>query len=154
MICKFFLIILILFLVIPCYAHPGRLDGSGGHRVNKPYEYKGVYFIIKNKEKTLKTGGIYFEEGDYHYHVHPMNNGYKDGVYLPVENMNETVTDKIYISDENRVASRYSNRYHTPDCRYIRRIKEENIIIFEDPEDAERNGYIPCKKCKPEEVEL
>ena len=150
---RFIVLVLMMLLVTPCYAHSGRLDGNGGHRVNKPYEYTGVYYVIKDGEKQVKKGTLYFKEGEYHYHVQPTLNGYKDGIYIPVQQMNKTITNTIYKSEENRVSSKESNIYHKSDCRYIKRIKEENIVIFEDPEDAESNGYIPCKHCNPEVIE-
>lgn len=49
------------------------------------------------------------------------------------------------------VASRKSDRYHYPDCRYARSINPENIVYFETAGDARNAGYVPCKVCKPPE---
>jgi methylphosphotriester-DNA--protein-cysteine methyltransferase len=46
-------------------------------------------------------------------------------------------------------ASRKSNKYHYPDCRWAQRIKSENLIVFNSPAEAIRAGYIPCKVCRP-----
>ena len=46
-------------------------------------------------------------------------------------------------------ASRESNKYHYPTCRYAERIKPENLIIFDSPKEAQEAGYVPCKVCKP-----
>jgi hypothetical protein len=42
-----------------------------------------------------------------------------------------------------------SKKYHRPDCRYALKIKPENCIYFQSIEDAERQGYLPCKVCNP-----
>ena len=46
-------------------------------------------------------------------------------------------------------ASKKSNKYHYPDCRWAQKIKSSNLIKFKSPEDAIKAGYIPCKVCKP-----
>jgi methylphosphotriester-DNA--protein-cysteine methyltransferase len=35
------------------------------------------------------------------------------------------------------------------DCKSGMRMKKENRVFFLDLEDAVREGYRPCKKCKP-----
>lgn len=47
------------------------------------------------------------------------------------------------------VGSITSKKYHRPDCRYALKIKPENCIYFQSIEDAERQGYLPCKVCNP-----
>ncbi len=42
-----------------------------------------------------------------------------------------------------------SKKYHRPDCRYALKIKPENCIYFQSIEDAEGQGYLPCKVCNP-----
>ena len=49
------------------------------------------------------------------------------------------------------LTSRKSDKYHYPDCRYIRQILKSNLISFSSPEEAIKAGYIPCKACKPPE---
>jgi micrococcal nuclease len=46
-------------------------------------------------------------------------------------------------------ASKNSNKYHLPTCRYAQKIKPSSLIKFKSPEDAVAAGYIPCKACKP-----
>jgi hypothetical protein len=47
------------------------------------------------------------------------------------------------------VGSITSKKYHRPDCRYALKIKPENCIYFQSIEDAEGQGYLPCKVCNP-----
>lgn len=51
------------------------------------------------------------------------------------------------VREEMIVGSKESRKYHSPSCRYARKIKEENRVYFKDAEDAERQGYLPCKVC-------
>lgn len=46
-------------------------------------------------------------------------------------------------------ASKNSNKYHYPDCRWAQKIKPSNLIKFNSPEEAQKAGYIPCKVCRP-----
>ena len=39
------------------------------------------------------------------------------------------------------VASKNSKIYHRPDCKYVKRIKEENKIWFQSAKEAEDRGY-------------
>lgn len=52
--------------------------------------------------------------------------------------------------EESRlVGSKTSKKYHRPDCRYALKIKPENKIFFAGIEDAQKQGYLPCKTCSP-----
>ena len=148
------ILFLMLFFVSPCFAHPGRLDGSGGHRVNKPYKFDSRYIEIINGKTFYKDGIIKFKKGDYHFHVHPGKNGRKDGVYIPAKDDKEAVsmgTDDVVISDCSVVVSKESDVYHNSDSGYVKNIKEENVVIFNNAGEAEKEGYHPSefyKKCR------
>jgi len=47
------------------------------------------------------------------------------------------------------VASNKAKKYHRPDCKWIKRIKPENIVTFNSAKEAHQAGYVPCKVCKP-----
>ncbi|MCL5062959.1 MAG: hypothetical protein M0Z70_08040 [Nitrospiraceae bacterium] len=49
-------------------------------------------------------------------------------------------------------ASKMSNKYHYPSCKWAQKINPANLIRFKTPEDAIKAGYIPCKVCKPPEA--
>ncbi len=49
------------------------------------------------------------------------------------------------------VGSKNSDKYHYCDCRYVKKIKSENLLCFDDKEDAQAEGYVPCGVCKPPE---
>lgn len=46
-------------------------------------------------------------------------------------------------------ASKNSNKYHYPDCRWAQKIKPSNLVKFNSPETAIKAGYVPCKVCRP-----
>jgi len=49
-------------------------------------------------------------------------------------------------------ASKGSNKYHYPECKWAQKINKKNLIKFSSPEDAIKAGYTPCKVCKPPEA--
>lgn len=51
--------------------------------------------------------------------------------------------------DGSLVGSITSKKYHLPNCSYALKIKPENKIYFADAEEAQRQGYQPCKVCNP-----
>lgn len=46
-------------------------------------------------------------------------------------------------------ASRNSNKYHYPSCKWAQKIHPENLVKFSSADDAQKAGYIPCKVCRP-----
>lgn len=52
-------------------------------------------------------------------------------------------------ADAKFVGSSTSKKYHRPDCRYAQKIKPENRIYFSSEEEAQSQGYLPCKICIP-----
>lgn len=47
------------------------------------------------------------------------------------------------------VASKNSNKFHSPSCRWALRISPSNLIEFKNADEAIAAGYIPCKTCNP-----
>lgn len=47
----------------------------------------------------------------------------------------------------NYVSSKNGQVYHVKDCKAVGKIKEANLIWFDDEKDAERSGKRPCKMC-------
>ena len=50
---------------------------------------------------------------------------------------------------EQVVGSINSNKYHYPSCKWAQKIKPGNIITFDSIADAQKQGYEPCKICRP-----
>ena len=47
------------------------------------------------------------------------------------------------------VGSKRSHKYHYVWCKWAKKIKSENLIIFHSAKEAQAAGYVPCKVCKP-----
>ncbi|MBI4115381.1 MAG: hypothetical protein HY447_02275 [Candidatus Omnitrophica bacterium] len=61
-------------------------------------------------------------------------------------------TDPIAFSEMKPfvfVASKNAKRYHLPTCKWVRKIKPENLISFTSESEAKRAGFSPCKVCHP-----
>jgi Flp pilus assembly protein TadG len=65
-----------------------------------------------------------------------------DSQSASTENTAETSTQKCAY-----VASKNSNKYHLPTCRYAQNIKPENKICFSSKEEAESKGFQGAKCC-------
>lgn len=50
---------------------------------------------------------------------------------------------------ERYVGSKDSNKYHYPHCASAKRIKPENLRVFNSVKEAVDAGYVPCKICRP-----
>lgn len=48
----------------------------------------------------------------------------------------------------HRVATRSSVLYHRPDCRWVRKIKPEDLIHFASVAEAESRQFVACRKCR------
>jgi len=47
------------------------------------------------------------------------------------------------------VASKNSNVFHKPDCRWAKKISSENLVGYNSREEAIKAGKRPCRWCKP-----
>ena len=65
-----------------------------------------------------------------------------DSKTVSVENTATDSTQKCAF-----VASKNSNKYHLPTCRYAQNIKPENKVCFSSKEEAESRGYQGAKCC-------
>jgi hypothetical protein len=48
-------------------------------------------------------------------------------------------------------SGKFTMVYHTRDCRYAREIADKELIGYDNPDQAERAGRIPCAVCHPRE---
>lgn len=62
-----------------------------------------------------------------------------------------TILDSYVVSNYGDFcASMESDTYHLAKCRYIKNIKDENLVYFQSKRDAEVLGYSFCKTCREE----
>ena len=80
----------------------------------------------------------------------PMQLSKNDSVAVAKKDASEG-NDSAVQSHENAgvVGSATTKKYHRPDCRFVKKIKPENLIYFESPKEAESQGYVACKVCNP-----
>ena len=52
-------------------------------------------------------------------------------------------TDAKYVGNSDSLV------YHTADCRYGKRISEQNKVFLKTKADATKGGYKPCSYCNP-----
>ena len=49
------------------------------------------------------------------------------------------------------VANRNSELYHLPGCKWVRKIKSDNLIAFATVAEAESRRFLPCRNCGPDQ---
>ena len=49
------------------------------------------------------------------------------------------------------VANRNSELYHLPGCKWVRKIKSDNLISFATVAEAESRRFLPCRNCGPDQ---
>ena len=76
------------------------------------------------------------------------------GKQLSDVSVNETdptiVSEKQVDATEHRyVASKNSNIFHKPDCRWAQNISKRNLVTYKSRDEAIKAGKRPCKTCNP-----
>jgi hypothetical protein len=66
---------------------------------------------------------------------------------VPQEQLKPAV--KPAVAKYKYVASKNSKVFHRPDCSSAKRIKPENLIGYNNRDEAINAGKRPCKRCKP-----
>jgi hypothetical protein len=61
----------------------------------------------------------------------------------------DTKSEKQQDTETKYVASKNSKVFHKADCQFAKRIKPENIVIYNTRDDAVKAGKNPCKICNP-----
>jgi hypothetical protein len=56
---------------------------------------------------------------------------------------------KSSVAEYKYVASKNSTVFHKPQCRSAKRIKPENLVGYNNREEAIKSGKRPCKTCNP-----
>jgi flagellar biosynthesis protein FlhF len=51
------------------------------------------------------------------------------------------------------VANRNSELYHLPGCKWVRKIKSDNLISFATVAQAESRRFLPCRNCNPDQLD-
>lgn len=93
----------------------------------------------------IKDGDVVFNE------TKPFQMNYEDFTYLNKESNTTTNDSNTSSSDDDMyyVASADSDIYHEWYCSRASKISDANKITFQTREEAENQGYTPCKVCCP-----
>ena len=60
-----------------------------------------------------------------------------------------TPASTVQTKEWKYVASKKSNIFHRPDCKWAKKINPKNLIGFDNREEAVQSGRRPCRNCKP-----
>jgi hypothetical protein len=76
------------------------------------------------------------------------------GKQFPDESINETGSSvspekQIDAAKQKYVASKSSDIFHKPECRWAQNISQRNLVTYESREEAIKAGKKPCKTCNP-----
>jgi len=63
------------------------------------------------------------------------------------ENIHNAYWKGFYVVNKN------SDIFHFSNCKCVKKIKTENMIVFESRQDALKKDFKPCKLCRPDKVE-
>ena len=56
---------------------------------------------------------------------------------------------KLAVAGYRYVASRRSDIFHRPECRWAKNISPENLVGYSNKAEATESGKRPCRSCKP-----
>ena len=62
--------------------------------------------------------------------------------------------DKTRGTQDQYLANRSSDIFHRPDCKWIRLINKENIVMFGSFAEALNNRFKPCRYCNPQHMSI
>jgi flagellar biosynthesis protein FlhF len=54
------------------------------------------------------------------------------------------------VNGHHFVANKNSDVYHSPDCKWSKKIKPANLIKFAGAQEAEAQNFLPCRSCNPD----
>ncbi len=56
---------------------------------------------------------------------------------------------KRAVAEYKYVASKNSEVFHKPQCRWAKKISKRNLVGYNSTDEAVKAGKRPCKLCKP-----
>ncbi|MDO5849532.1 MAG: hypothetical protein Q4P18_08345 [Methanobrevibacter sp.] len=70
-------------------------------------------------------------------------------IFNQTETFNSTADEPQQESSATYVASSNSDKFHTPNCQWAKKISGSNKITFSSRDAAVNSGYTPCSVCHP-----
>lgn len=64
---------------------------------------------------------------------------------------NDRIKESLLITEKQLIyfGNKRSPTLHLPECRWVKKISSENIVMFNSRQEAVGQGFVPCKVCKP-----
>lgn len=51
--------------------------------------------------------------------------------------------------EANYIGNKKTGKFHTPNCKWVKRINSQNKVGFQSRDEAEKAGFSPCQVCNP-----
>ena len=111
---------------------------------------------VSEQDMPTKIAGLVMEQVDGFINAYEANNP-PDKLHSDVNETDSSAiaekqveTDvKTEAAEYKYVASKSSNIFHKPDCRWAQNISRENLVTYKSKDEAINGGKRPCKTCNP-----
>jgi hypothetical protein len=128
----------------------GQMQQS--HRdVSPAEEYPFVFLQEPLQEEEKPANGLDVEKAAGSSEVVPSDNIDMAMASEPAEARDEGAEKMEGAAGEmtDLLGSSSSKKYHLPGCRYVAKIRPENLVHFASETEAREQGYQPCRICLP-----
>lgn len=116
-----------------------------------------VMQAVSVKDMPAKVTNVVLEQVEAFIHSYKAANSqgeqYSDAKmsesYSPTVPEKQVETDAKSAAEYRYVASKSSNIFHKPECRWAKQISTKNLVRYNNKDEAINDGKRPCKWCKP-----
>ncbi len=105
-----------------------------------------VMHAVSEEDMTAEVTNLVLEQVDFFIHAYQAAN--PPGQQTTLEKQTEP-SDESAVAEHKYVASKSSNIFHKPECRWAKNISPENLVEYKSRDEAIKAGKRPCKSCKP-----
>lgn len=111
-----------------------------------------VMQAVSAENMPAKVTDVVLEQVEDFINIHKTTN--PNGKQLSDDSINETDSSTTSGKQVDAVESRYiasknSNIFHKPECRWARNISQRNLVGYSSKDEAIKAGKRPCKTCNP-----
>jgi sugar phosphate isomerase/epimerase len=105
--------------------------------------------LAKMKDAVNKALGVSYNLADNPAAKQPPDAGTSKADSLTASEERTKPAAKPTATKYRYVASENGEVFHKPECRWAKRIKPENLVVYNSRDEAINAGKRPCKSCKP-----
>lgn len=91
---------------------------------------------------------VVLEQVDVFVHARLAANSY-DNLLTETQKMKTDLSSQSQAAAGKYVASKNSSVFHKPDCRSAKNISRDNLVVYNNRDEAIKAGKRPCKSCNP-----